>query len=245
MGTSSRAFRCRARRYDGPGVCAHGTAYDGHPRRRYRRRGRDQSPDGIDQRRPIRRAAGDRSSAHCGDARRDHEPPFASPRPRIRTKARTSASTCFAKRRTAFRRAARAGARSRNLCGNPPERDLAARAFLPVAWTVLASRGKPDAAGCAEMRRPLAEPMAAAGGLSGRCGGWPVTGTAPRPSSSRSSGPCFLLMLFGTLEIARFLFAQNTVEAATAATLRQAIINPTLGTAELRQRFVAGACRPR
>jgi hypothetical protein len=45
-------------------------------------------------------------------------------------------------------------------------------------------------------------------------------------------------MLFGTLEIARFLFAQNTVEAATNATLRQAIISPTMGTDELRERFV-------
>jgi Flp pilus assembly protein TadG len=50
--------------------------------------------------------------------------------------------------------------------------------------------------------------------------------------------PVLLLMLFGTLEIARFLFAQNTVEAATATALRQAIVDPTMGTEALRERFV-------
>jgi Flp pilus assembly protein TadG len=51
--------------------------------------------------------------------------------------------------------------------------------------------------------------------------------------------PVLLLLLFGTIETARFLFVQNTVEAATAAALRQAIIDPTLGTTALRERFVA------
>lgn len=52
-------------------------------------------------------------------------------------------------------------------------------------------------------------------------------------------GPILLLMLFGTLETARFLYVQNTVEVATSTALRQAIIDPTLSTAALRERFIA------
>lgn len=51
--------------------------------------------------------------------------------------------------------------------------------------------------------------------------------------------PVLLLMLFGTLETARFIYVQNTVEAATSAALRQAIIDPTLTATALRERFVA------
>ncbi len=51
--------------------------------------------------------------------------------------------------------------------------------------------------------------------------------------------PILLLMLFGTLETARFLYVQNTVEAATAAALRQAIIDSTLTAGALRERFAA------
>lgn len=46
--------------------------------------------------------------------------------------------------------------------------------------------------------------------------------------------PVLLLLLFGTIETARFLLARSALESAIAATIRQAMIEPTASEERLR-----------
>lgn len=51
-------------------------------------------------------------------------------------------------------------------------------------------------------------------------------------------GPVLVLLLFGVIELSRFHYLQGTVQTATAAVLRQATIDQTLGEAAARALFI-------
>ncbi len=53
--------------------------------------------------------------------------------------------------------------------------------------------------------------------------------------------PLLLLLLLGTIELARFLFVQSSLEGAVAAAAREAMLEPAAGDARLREVLEANA----